>query len=179
MIGFCSRPFKNVAEMDAALIRNFNQMVGHDDETYFLGDMCFHKASVGIPLLRRLNGTKYLVLGNHDKWSYAQYRGAGFAAVASSIGIKYRGHPITLSHYPFWPKDATAQPAHALRYEDHRPIDKGQWLLCGHVHALWKRWGRQINVGVDVWNYRPVTGNQIASICDARELPPLPTLLPR
>jgi calcineurin-like phosphoesterase family protein len=34
-------------------------------------------------------------------------------------------------------------------------------VLCGHVHNMWKRNGNCFNVGVDVWDFRPVTMSQI------------------
>ena len=34
-----NRPFKNVEEMDKALIRNWNAVVGKNDEVYVLGDV--------------------------------------------------------------------------------------------------------------------------------------------
>ena len=42
-----------------------------------------------------------------------------------------------------------------LRYIEHRPDDDGGWLLHGHVHEKWRQNGRQINVGVDAWNFAP------------------------
>ena len=37
-----------------------------------------------------------------------------------------------------------------------------QLLLCGHVHDAWRVLdGKAVNVGVDVWDYRPVTLDEI------------------
>jgi calcineurin-like phosphoesterase family protein len=38
-----------------------------------------------------------------------------------------------------------------------RPVDNGLPLIHGHVHNSWKVNGRQINVGVDVWDFTPVS----------------------
>lgn len=49
------------------------------------------------------------------------------------------------------------------RLAGQRPADAGLVLLNGHVHERWKVNGRQVNVGVDVWDYRPVSDAQILS----------------
>lgn len=43
------------------------------------------------------------------------------------------------------------------------------WLLHGHVHDQWQVNGRQINVGVDVWDYRPVEVGRLAELIAAEE----------
>ena len=48
------------------------------------------------------------------------------------------------------------------RYVDRRPADDGGWLLHGHVHERWRWHRRMINVGVDVWDYRPVAEAALA-----------------
>lgn len=48
------------------------------------------------------------------------------------------------------------------RYVTHRPMDNGSWRLHGHVHGRWQLRDRMINVGVDVWDYKPVAEERIA-----------------
>jgi calcineurin-like phosphoesterase family protein len=50
------------------------------------------------------------------------------------------------------------------RYVEHRPVDEGAWLLHGHVHERWRVLDRMINVGVDVWDYRPVSEATLADL---------------
>jgi len=58
------------------------------------------------------------------------------------------------------------------KYADRRTLhqrilDDGESiLLCGHVHDKWKVKGRQINVGVDVWNYAPVSHEKILKLIE-------------
>ncbi len=44
------------------------------------------------------------------------------------------------------------------RFAEHRPatLPEDTWLLHGHVHEKWQANHRQLNVRVDVWDYRPV-----------------------
>ncbi len=50
------------------------------------------------------------------------------------------------------------------RHLDWRPTDEGRVLLHGHVHSTWRRNGRMINVGVDVWDYEPVPEQTIIDL---------------
>jgi calcineurin-like phosphoesterase family protein len=57
------------------------------------------------------------------------------------------------------------------RYARFRLRDEGLWLLHGHVHDAWKVRGCQINVGVDVWGWRPVNLEEIHKIIDGVSSP--------
>ena len=57
------------------------------------------------------------------------------------------------------------------KFAKWRPTDDGRWLLCGHVHEKWKIQGRMINVGVDVWDYKPVPVTEIEKIINGQHTP--------
>ena len=65
VIRFCSRPFSCAAEMDEALIENWNSRVKGNDTVYVLGDMFFRSVNFE-EILKRLKGKKRLIVGNHD-----------------------------------------------------------------------------------------------------------------
>lgn len=167
VIGFCNRPYKDVAEMDLFLIKNICAHVKPEDTLYILGDFSFHRyrdiAGIQLP------GNKILVRGNHDKYSDTQYRALGFNAVIEEGKICIQGRYFILSHYPYWPKDTVGMDNHDLRYEQRRPVDRGSWLLCGHVHEKWKCRERMINVGVDQWGFKPVSEGQIIKCIESRK----------
>lgn len=50
------------------------------------------------------------------------------------------------------------------RYLAFRPIDEGKWLLCGHIHEKWRQQQRMINVGVDVWDFAPVSEETLVEL---------------
>jgi calcineurin-like phosphoesterase family protein len=56
------RPFASVEEMDEHMVERWNARVRPGDKVYHLGDVCFGDAAI----LARLNGSKRLILGNHD-----------------------------------------------------------------------------------------------------------------
>jgi calcineurin-like phosphoesterase family protein len=57
------------------------------------------------------------------------------------------------------------------RHLEHRPLDRGGWLLHGHVHDRWRQRGRMINVGVDVHGYRPVAEDAVAALMAGGPVP--------
>jgi calcineurin-like phosphoesterase family protein len=137
------RPFGAVAQMDAALIAAWNAAVGADDEVWHLGDFARRAADVE-GLLARLNGTKHLVRGNNDP--PAATEAAGWASVRDYAEMEQEGRALVLCHYPF--RSWNGQHKRALN-------------LHGHSHGKLKPMPRQHDVGVDVWNWRPVTLAQI------------------
>ena len=60
------RPFATVAEMDEALIRNWNNVVTEADTVYLVGDVGYNGGYVPLDALRQLKGHKHLIRGNHD-----------------------------------------------------------------------------------------------------------------
>jgi hypothetical protein len=66
IIRHCTRPFGTVEEMDASLIATWNAVVRKDDDIWHLGDFAYRAAKAPADYLRRLNGRKHFVWGNHD-----------------------------------------------------------------------------------------------------------------
>jgi calcineurin-like phosphoesterase family protein len=169
IIDFCERPYPYPKEMDESLIWIWNQLVDYNDMVYVLGDVSFHRPSTGVSQLSRLKGRKILIQGNHDNWSLTQYQQAGFDAVLQEARIRLGGYSVTLSHYPYMPGPEETDPRE-LRYPERRPLPRGDgWLLCGHVHRKWRVLNKQINVGVDVWDFAPVSEVDILSTIMKRE----------
>src|SRR6185503_2555547 len=70
IIKYSNRPFFSVQEMNETMISNWNNCVAPGETIFHLGDfMCGKRGDVeGIKnLVSRLNGTKVLILGNHDQ----------------------------------------------------------------------------------------------------------------
>lgn len=136
------RAFGSVAEMDAHLIRRWNEVVGPDDEVWHLGD--FARRAADVPgLLTRLAGRKHLVRGNNDPEGTLA---ADWASVHDYAEIEIDGVRLVLCHYPF--RSWNGQ---------HR----GAVNLHGHSHGRMKPLPRQYDVGVDVHGFAPVTLDQL------------------
>ena len=132
------RAFGSVAEMDAQLIARWNEAVGHDDEIWHLGDFA-RSAGLVEGLLARLHGRKHLIAGNNDP--PAARAAPGWESVADYAEVELEGRRLILCHYPFRSWNGQA---------------KGAINLHGHSHGRMKPLPRQIDVGVDAWDYRPV-----------------------
>lgn len=138
--------------MDARLIERFNVVVGKTDTTYHLGDFSLNSKRVP-EIIAKLNGKHHLVPGNHDDaWKHKHLaRYAGFTVEPRSILID----GIYATHMP--PADGEDP-----RYPGARPdATEHSVILHGHVHDRWRtRWFGDclcLNVGVDVWNWYPVS----------------------
>lgn len=98
-----ARGFQSVQEMNETLIRNFNSVVSPEDTVYILGDnMMGMDINAGLAYLRRLNGTKYVAIGNHDTDARVEaYKKSGiFTDIQFGYRIKIKGRVYILTHYP-------------------------------------------------------------------------------
>lgn len=118
-LNFDARPYKNVEEMNEALITNWNSVVSPGDTVYVLGDMFWCKTTEAITVLDRLNGQKILVQGNHDRVYDAQFR-SKFVKIDEYMEIKDGDRNVVLCHYPI--------PC----FKNHF---YGWYMLHGHVHT--------------------------------------------
>ena len=129
-----NRPFDNVQVMDRELIRRWNETVSPDDIVYVLGDW----GNLSPTLLQ---GTKYLIKGNHDTLTNQAYRDMGFAEVYDM--------PVILDE--FW----------ILSHEPLYVCENMPYAnLFGHVHAspLYRTFSSQhYCVSVERIGYAPVS----------------------
>lgn len=173
IIKYCNRPFKDIHHMNETLIANFNSLVHPEDETYHLGD--FSMSEKVVPqVLRRLNGTHYLVHGNHDKShpvngkkseeAKQRYLLYGFAGIYLQLE---NFHGMRLNHLPY------EEPGeYGKRFLYYRPIDDGTFLLHGHQHLPpeKKLHKNMLDCGVDGNNYFPYHIDEIKAIVDKQRL---------
>lgn len=180
IIELCGRPFSSVEEMDEVIIARHNELVAPDDVVYHLGDYAMGDRSRGLGYISRMSGTHILIVGNHEKcfagdpkgWKYrGEYLDAGFAAVMDHTVVKLpptqgkgrrgMGRQVVLSHFPY-AGDHTDRD----RHRQWRPRDEGAWLVHGHVHDLYTVRGRGVNVGVDRWDFRPVSAMTVHELIE-------------
>ena len=91
----------DVNYMNEQMVVEWNNCIGPEDTVYILGDVAFMPASKAAQILRRLNGTKILIEGNHDRkvLKDQEFRDC-FAEVHKYYTTTYNGHYITMFHYP-------------------------------------------------------------------------------
>jgi calcineurin-like phosphoesterase family protein len=66
------RPWTDPDEMDEHMVKVWNETVKPTDKVYHLGDVVINRKALGI--MRRLNGDKVLIRGNHDIFRDDEYR---------------------------------------------------------------------------------------------------------
>lgn len=187
IIDFCNRPFykkvlqkiadrqveaeiPDVDAMNQTLIDNWNNRVDHGDEVWVVGDFAMGRKESTVPLARHLHGEKILIPGNHDavhkmhpKWRrfVKLYEDAGFTILDGQVQTEIDGTEVLVCHFPYANGDV---PRHRDRYNGLHPDDEGGWLIHGHTHSSEKVRGKQIHVGVDAWDLRPASEDEIAQI---------------
>ena len=117
VIKYANRPYDNVEQMEKDLIKRWNNTVAKEDIVYVLGDFTLSRDKEYIArLCGALNGTKVLIMGNHDTRNPIDYLLCGFkAATRKPILVDPR---VVLSHEPFaW-------------YD----IFSGMFYIHGHTH---------------------------------------------
>ncbi|MER8384930.1 metallophosphoesterase [Mesorhizobium sp. M0166] len=134
------RPFGSLAEHDRALVAFWNETVGPDDEVWHLGDFARGSAAFVSSLLSSLHGSKHLVIGNND--AAATIEATGWASTQHYKELTHHGSLLILCHYPF----------RTWNQIGRKSID-----LHGHSHGRLIPVTRQYDVGVDSWDFRPVT----------------------
>ena len=144
------RPFEDVDQMNQILIHNFNAYVKKNDTVYILGDLAYKlKVDEANEIIKKLNGKKILIRGNHDK----QYDESLFEEIVDFKVIPYNGLRISLMHYPLleWPH--YYQKGIHLHGHQHNKLEYNQ---------LMKEQGiLRYDVGADANNYRPVSIEEI------------------
>ena len=139
------RPFGSVAEMDEAMVANWNATVGPDDVVWHLGDVARRPGEV-TSLLARLHGTKHLLRGNNDP--PGTLAAPGWASTGDYAELELDDRFLVLGHYPFrsWNRQG-----------------RGAINLHGHSHGRMKPMPRQFDVGVDPCGFRPVILSELVS----------------
>jgi calcineurin-like phosphoesterase family protein len=142
------RPFTDVMEHCEFIISRHNSVVDPNDVVYVLGDVIYKDAdpSEFLPMVRRMNGIKLLIRGNHDAGitdqQFSPYFAAGIIADGGGGNFTVDGIKCYATHYPSSGK-------------------KDAFNLVGHIHGAWRVQLNCLNVGVDVHNYYPLSFDKI------------------
>jgi calcineurin-like phosphoesterase family protein len=103
-----------------------------------------------IHFMRRLNGHKRLVLGNHDHFPMHVYNSAGIQKIVGS----HRHAGLVYSHWPLHPTSIAS--------------DKIIANVHGHIHQNDSPPGKYVNVSVERINYTPILLEEVIEIARAR-----------
>jgi calcineurin-like phosphoesterase family protein len=138
IIRLCRRPFLSVSEMDNVMVSNWNAAIDPEDEVWHLGDFAHRSARSPADYLRRLNGRKNLIWGNHD--SNQSKMAPGWITSQAYAEVMVDGTRLTLFHY-------------AMKVWNS--VGRGAVHLYGHSHGRLAGDAQSCDMGVDAWAFRP------------------------
>jgi len=164
IIKYCKRPFKDIEENDAELIRRWNEKVPEDGIVFHLGDVGFGHPQIINDIFKQLHGKIYLVIGNHDWRRVTTQHAWRFEDMTQQINMKIGKRHIILNHYPM------------LAFSGAwRGVD-ATYQLFGHVHTspytdegldqarMKMLFTSQYDVGVDNNDFTPVSWKEVDQI---------------
>lgn len=141
--------------MDATIIDNYNRFVWPNDTLKIAGDFSMSRNFDTIKHYRDRIACKnvHLVLGNHDYLQATDYEQI-FQRVTYRDVFKFEGKHVVMDHY-----------AGRVWYNSHR----GSFLLYGHSHGTIDDYGLSFDVGVDNWDFCPLSMQQVLDIMRTKE----------
>ena len=153
------RGFTSIQEHDEEIIRRWNLIVKPDDIVYHLGDVMLGDNEHGLECLRQLNGTIYIIPGNHDTSTriklyktlenvHVLESGIPDLKAAAAI-LKYKKYNFYLSHHPTMTSNLEKAPDLKLHLIN----------LFGHTHQqknFYEDTPYMFHVGMDSNNCTPI-----------------------
>lgn len=142
-VGKPTREFSSVEEMNETMIDRWNSVVKQGDKVYHLGDVFFGDKAAFSKLWPRLNGSKRLVVGNHDD---VKFLSAGSFFQKVFMWRAFRDFGLLMTHVP----------VHESTLGENR-FDGSQVInVHGHIHQNPSPEGPYRCVCVEQTNYTPV-----------------------
>ena len=153
-----SRPFGSVAEMNQALINNWNNVVKPEDKVYVLGDFIMGVADRTQEILDQLNGEIILIRGNHDTLTKLKIYEENNILIKDIDYLAYKGKLFILCHFPITNEEFMKM----IRGNNSEVI-----ALYGHVHSNAPKgyYNGTYHIGVDTNDLTPVNIEQIWQEC--------------
>ncbi len=122
------RGFGSVVEMNEYMIRQWNSRVRRNDDIVVLGDFSVGKGEETNEILKRLNGRKFLIEGNHDKFlNDRKFDTKLFHWIKPYEELKDNKRKVVLSHYPIF--------CYNGQYRLDKEGNAKTYMLFGHVHG--------------------------------------------
>ena len=143
-----NRPFANSDEHDKSLIDAWNKAVSPEDTVYHLGDILSKKGG-NLEILKKLNGKKILIMGNHESENIDEYR-----KYFDDCKAVLTEDDILFSHYPVHPSQ--------LEFRQ-------KFNVHGHMHKESIADERYINISVEHTDFTPIEHSELMSIIEKRK----------
>jgi calcineurin-like phosphoesterase family protein len=154
----------NLRLMHNQLMQNIHETdIDNSPETtiYHLGDVMYKVDKDSVNFLEKFRFiydkvNLVLIRGNYDQGD--EKNSVLFDYFDEVVDDKslfdFGGYNVYLNHYPLECKSKLLE----------EPYD---FAITGHIHGWWKVQRTMINVGVDAWHFRPVSGEKLVFIWNA------------
>jgi len=136
---FERKAFVSIEEHDEYITNTINKIVKPTDTLIHLGDVG------NLEMVRKLNGHKELVLGNHDQRPIKEY--LGYFAKVHETPLYFKKN-IMLSHEP-------------------HPVPEGVLNVHGHLHGAKLNSINHLNISAWCVDYKPIEENEVYRIASA------------
>jgi calcineurin-like phosphoesterase family protein len=151
VLGFESRPFESVEEMDQAIIDNVNHTIKSNDIVFWLGDMFFSKSARREEIATQLTakGRHIVILGNHDRGrvSIGQFLRLGFNPVKM-----HKFNEFILTHEPLSLTNLLYLQDQGIRANVHGHLHHRDEGLDPNLYCC---------VSVEHTNYKPIAYEEV------------------
>lgn len=151
--GSKARPFTDAAHMNQTLFDRYRALVQPEDTVWWLGDVVFKPNAALIEAIASLPGTRYLILGNHDRESTSLYARMGFTKLRSS----WQHEGMLFTHIPV--------------HQAQLRVRRGAQMVNvhGHTHTHEVE-GPYVNVCVEKTNFYPLSWPEVISLADKKRI---------
>ena len=146
IIRYSARPYPDIENMNEELIKSHNEVVGPNDIVIWGGDVGFASETKLNDIVRRCNGYKILIVGNHDFHRGGILYDLDFDEIHPCLSFTRSGITFWITHYPL-----DSVPANTIN-------------LHGHTHTHNIQSLQHINISVEQLEYKPVHLDNIVSI---------------
>jgi calcineurin-like phosphoesterase family protein len=154
VIKYAKRPYADVHEMNADMIKKWNEVVSKKSEVLYLGDFCLGFADAPRKYTTALNGTKVLIKGNHDNRTKSFYLRNGFnSVIKDGMFMEINSQAYLFTHRPVKPEVLGSKIIN----------------VHGHVHEYSLADSRYINVSGDVLGYKPVHISKLKELAASKK----------
>ncbi len=161
IIEYAKRPFSNAEEMDEIMIQKWNEKVSSKDAVYYLGDLALNKTDRLREILKRLNGSIFLIKGNHESAALScknrfEWIKDYYELKVADADMPSGTQKIVLFHY-------------AMRQWNGKY--GGSYHLYGHSHGTLEddKYSLSFDIGVDNHNFYPLEYDEVKAIMAKKE----------
>jgi calcineurin-like phosphoesterase family protein len=167
ILQYCPGRGATVEEMNETIVRNWNNLITQEDKVIIVGDVAMGQIEKAPPLIRRLNGKKILVRGNHDKtlckmiFADQEQYGDLFETITFQYEMTHKvddkKHQLVFAHFPF--AHFAGQDRGVINFHGHLHRNGAQRFISPY---------RQMDIGMDGNNLTPYLLNDAIRLVRGR-----------